>query len=95
MTTDTAITTVTSSTPHSHHAQDQAVAVTKLRATLKESAADGGTLSQLVADKTTHVPVNIRGGLLNQETVKRALRCEHARHVPKNPASYQLKHCTK
>ena len=52
--------------------------MTKLRATLKASATESrGTLSQLVADKTTHVPVNIRAGLGNPETIKRALLYLH------------------
>ena len=62
--------------------------MTKLRATLKASAAESyGTLSQLVANKTTHVPVNIHAGLGNPGTVKCVLRRERARHMPKNPAS--------
>ena len=81
MTTDTAVTTAMSSTPHSHHAQDQAVAVAKLHATLKELAPRSrGTLSQLMADQTTSAPVEIRAGLGNPDSVMGT--CEAYAHEP-------------
>ena len=82
------MTSVTSSTSHSHDPQQQAVVVTKLRASLKERAAGSrGTLTQLISDQTTDTPVDIRAGLSNPETVKRSLRQEHAKHMIKNPTS--------
>lgn len=80
--------TVTSTTPHSHDPQQQAVAVARLRASLKERAAGSrGTLAQLIADQTTDTPIDIRVELGNPETVKRSLRRERAKHMPKNPTS--------
>ena len=80
--------TVISSTPHSHDPQEHSVAVTKLRATLKEHAAGSrGTLSQLLVDHTTETPVEVRAELGNPDTVKRSLRRERAKTMPKNPAS--------
>ena len=85
------MTTVTSSTSHSHDPQQQAVAVTKLRASLKERAAGSrDTLTQLISDQTTGTRVDIRAGLGNPETVKRSLRRERAKHMPKNPMSILL-----
>jgi len=82
------MTTVTSFTPHSHESQDQAIAITKLRASLKEHAAGSrGTVTQLIADHTTDTPVNIRADLGKPETIKRSLRRERSKHMPKNPAS--------
>ena len=82
------MTTVTSFTSHSHDPQQQAVAVTKLRASLKERAAGScGTLTQLMSDQTTDTPVDTLAGLGNPETVKCSLRRERAKHMPKNPTS--------
>ena len=82
------MTTVTSMTPHSHDPQEQSVAVAKLRVSLKERAAGSrGTLTQLMSDHTTDVPVDVRAALSNPDTVKRSLRRERAKHMPKNPAS--------
>ena len=86
--TDSDIITVTSFRPHSHHPQDQAVAITKLRATWKDHAAGSrGTVTQLIADHTTYAPFDVRAGLGNPDTVKRSLRRECAKRMPKNPAS--------
>ena len=81
------MTTITSSTSHSHDPQQQAVVVTKLRASLERAA---GTPTQLISDQTTDTPVDIRAGLGNPETVKRLLRWERAKHMPKNPTSLRL-----
>ena len=75
-------------TPHSHDPQEQSVAVAKLGASLKERAAGSrGTLTQLMPDHTTDVPVDVHAALGNPDTVKRSLRRERAKHMPKNPAS--------
>jgi len=67
------MTTVISFTPHSHESQDQAIAITKLRASLKEHAAGSrGTVTQLIVDYTTDTPVNIRADLGKPETIKRS-----------------------
>ena len=81
------MTTITSSTSHSHDPQQQAVVVTKLRASLERAAGSHDTLTQLISDQTTDTPVDIHAGLGNPETVKRLLRREHAKHMPKNPTS--------
>ena len=82
------MTTITSFTSLSHDPQQQAVAITKLRASLKERAAGScGTLTQLISDQTTDTPVDIHAGLGNPVTVKRSLRRERANHMPKNPTS--------
>ena len=68
------MTTVTSFTPHNHESQDQAIAITKLRASLKEHAAGScGTVTQLIADHITDTPVNIHADLGKPETIKRSL----------------------
>ena len=62
-------------TPHSHDPQEQSVDVAKLRASLKERAAGSrGTLTQLMSDHTTDVPVDVHAALGNPDTVKRSLR---------------------
>ena len=82
------MTTVTSFTPRSQESQDQAIAITKLPASLKEHAAGSrGTVAQLIADHTTDTHVNIRADLGKLETIKRSLRRERSKHMPKNPAS--------
>ena len=82
--------TITSSTPHSHDPQDQSVAVAKLRASLKEHAGGShGTLSQLLLDHTADTPVDICAELGNPDSVKRSLRRECAKHMPKNPAAFR------
>ena len=74
-------------TPHSHDPQEQSVAVAKLRYSLKERAAGSrGILTRLMSDHTTDVPVDVRAALGNPDTVKRSLRRERAKHMPKNPA---------
>ena len=82
------MTTVTNFTPRSQESQDQAMAITKLRASLKQHAAGSrGTVTQLIADHTTGTPVNIRADLGKPETIKRSLRRERSKHMPKNSAS--------
>ena len=80
--------TVICSTPHSHDIHEHSVAVTKLRATPKQHTAGSiGTLSQLLVDHTTEGPVEARAELGNPDTVKRSLRRELAKTMPKNLAS--------
>jgi len=62
--------------------------VIKLRTTIKEHAAGSrGTLSQLLVDHTTETPVEVRVELGNPDTMKRSLRWELAKTMPKNPVS--------
>ena len=46
-----------------------------------------GTLTQLLTDITSDAPIEVRAELGNPETIKRSLRREHAKHLPKNPNS--------
>ena len=46
-----------------------------------------GTLTQLLTDITSDTPIEVRAELGNPETIKRSLRREHAKHLPKNPNS--------
>jgi len=86
--TNAEMNTINSSTPHSHDPRDQAVAVAKLKATLKEQASvSRGTPGQLIADHTTEIPVGVRADLGNPDVIKRTIRRERAKHLPKKPAS--------
>jgi len=80
--------TITGSTPHNHDPQDQSVAVTKLRSAIKERAGTSrGTLTQLLVDSTIDTPVAVRADLGNPEHIKRSLRRERSKHMPKKPTS--------
>ena len=80
--------TVIGSTPNSYDPQEHSVAVIKLRATPKEHATGArGTLSQLLEDHTTEIPVEMRAEFCNPDTVNRSLRRDCAKTMPKNPAS--------
>jgi len=82
------VTTVTSFTPHGRDSQQQAVAVTKPRTSLKEHAAGSrGTMKQLISDHTTDKPVNIRTDLGKPETIKRSLPTGMYLTHPNNAAS--------
>jgi len=59
--------------------------VTKLRTA--QRTCPRGTLTQLLVDHTTETPVEVRVELSNSNTVKRFLRRECAKTMPKNPAS--------
>ena len=67
---------------------DTVVSATKLRTTMRERAGSShGTLTQLLTDITSDTPIGVRAELGNPETIKRSLRREHAKHLPKNPNS--------
>ena len=88
ITTDLEMKNVISSTPHTHDPHDTAVSATKLRTTERERAGSSrGTLTQLLTDITSDAPIEVRAELGNPETIKRSLRCERAKHLPKNPNS--------
>ena len=81
---------ILSSSPHSHTSDSTKTAATKVRSELKHQAGTTrGTPSQLLADTTSTVSLDIRAALGEMDTVKRSLRHERAKHQPKNPASVQ------
>ncbi|XP_041369007.1 uncharacterized protein LOC121383200 [Gigantopelta aegis] len=88
VTSDLEIKTIVSFTQHSHDPQDQSVAVAKLRSAMKERAGTSrGTLTQLLVDSISDTPVDVRAELGKPDHIKRALRRERAKHMPKNPTS--------
>ena len=67
---------------HSHDPQDQSVAVTKLRSAINEWA----RCTQLVVESSIDTPVGVRAHLGNIHHVKRSLRRQRAKHMPKKHA---------
>ena len=77
--------TVTSCVPNNHEGQQQSISATKIRTTLKEHAGTSrGTLTQLLVDYTTDVQVKVRAALFKPDSIKRSVRRQRAKHLPKN-----------
>ena len=91
LSTDTQVSQVISpATPHSHPADVNLAAATKLRVELKERAAiDRGNPSQVVADVMSQYPIGARAAAGQKNTIKRAVRRAKRGQTPVEPDCIQ------
>lgn len=88
VTTDSQVARVIRTIAHSHDANLERVKATKIIASMKESAGTGRAKpAQLFADHTRDATTDVRAEIGNQDVVKRTIRREKAKHLPKSPVS--------
>ena len=88
VTTDSQVARVIRTIEHSHDANLERVEATKIIASMKESAGTRrATPAQLYADHTQYATAHIRAEIGHQDAVKRTIRREKAKHLPKSPVS--------
>ena len=88
VTTDSQVARVIRTIEHSHDANLERVEATKIIASIKESAGTRrATPAQLYADHTQYATAHIRAEIGHQDAVKRTIRREKAKHLPKSPVS--------
>ena len=88
MTTDSQVARVIRTVEHSPDANLERVEATKIIASMKESAGTRRAKpAQLYADHTQYATAHIRAEIGKQDAVKRTIRREKAKHLPKSPVA--------
>ena len=88
VTTDSQVARVIRTVEHSHDANLERDEATKIIAAMKESAGTRRAKpAQLYADHTQYATAHIQAEIGHQDAVKRTIRREKAKHLPKSPVS--------
>jgi len=86
LTTDTAVTRVTDTSPHCHENDQVAIDAMKAREAIKDAVAcNRGKTVQIVKDKLAEYPVEVRVAAGKTETIKRAVRRLKRGKTPDEP----------